>query len=124
MRGYENSNGGCAEAKHELAVVEWKLAMVVHLRLGVTHDVLACWFGGRSFPPHHTRKRPSAALLAERGCTITPGQRLHRLAEVVDYLGANERTKSSAGPKSECAARLRDARTGGSSSPGGKSRTP
>ncbi|WP_267717287.1 hypothetical protein [Streptomyces sp. CoH17] len=31
-------------------------------------------------------------LLAERGCTITPGQRLRTLAEVVDYLGADGRT--------------------------------
>ncbi|MFJ5900870.1 transposase family protein [Streptomyces sp. NPDC093064] len=31
-------------------------------------------------------------LLAERGCTISPGVRLRSLAEVVDHLGASGKT--------------------------------
>ncbi|MFF5343997.1 transposase family protein [Streptomyces althioticus] len=32
-------------AKHRLVSVDRLLATLVHLRHGVTHDVLACWFG-------------------------------------------------------------------------------
>ncbi|WP_308208311.1 transposase family protein [Actinacidiphila cocklensis] len=34
-----------AGAKHRLVFIDRLLATLVHLRLGVTHDVLACWFG-------------------------------------------------------------------------------
>ncbi|WP_446048040.1 helix-turn-helix domain-containing protein, partial [Streptomyces olivaceus] len=34
-----------AGAKHRLAFVDRLLATLVHLRHGVTHNVLACWFG-------------------------------------------------------------------------------
>ncbi|MFE2102176.1 transposase family protein, partial [Streptomyces sp. NPDC059468] len=34
-----------AGAKHRLVFVDRLLATLVHLRHGVTHDVLACWFG-------------------------------------------------------------------------------
>ncbi|MEW1685871.1 transposase family protein [Streptomyces sp. NPDC093594] len=34
-----------AGAKHRQAFVDRLLATLVHLRHGVTHDVLACWFG-------------------------------------------------------------------------------
>ncbi|MEU7018813.1 transposase family protein [Streptomyces sp. NPDC046385] len=34
-----------AGAKHRFVFVDRLLAVLVHLRHGVTHDVLACWFG-------------------------------------------------------------------------------
>ena len=51
------------------------LATLVHLRHGVTYDVLACWFGvSRStITPAVGEVRP---LLAERGCTVADGLRL------------------------------------------------
>nr|WP_252981058.1 transposase [Streptomyces chartreusis] len=57
-------------------------------RHGVTHDVLACWFGvDRSTITRAIGEvRP---LLAARGCTIAPGTRLRTLAEVIDHLGAS-----------------------------------
>jgi hypothetical protein len=80
-----------AGAKHKLVFVDRLLATLVHLRHGATHDVLACWFGvDRSTITRAIGEvRP---LLAERGCTIAPGQRLRTLAEVIDYLGAEGRT--------------------------------
>lgn len=52
------------------------LASLVHLRHGVTHDVLACWF--RADRSTITRAiceiRP---LPAERGCAVGSGVRLH-----------------------------------------------
>ncbi|MFI7241699.1 transposase family protein [Streptomyces qinglanensis] len=77
-----------AGAKHKLVFVDRLLATLVHLRHGATHDVLACWFGvDRSTITRAIREvRP---LLAERGCTVAPGQRLRTLAEVIDYLGAD-----------------------------------
>ncbi|CAN3977539.1 Mobile element protein [Kitasatospora purpeofusca] len=80
-----------AGAKHRLVFVDRLLATLVHLRHGVTHDMLACWFGvDRSTITRAVGEvRP---LLAERGCTIGPGVRLRTLAEVVDHLGAGERT--------------------------------
>ncbi|MEU7297968.1 transposase family protein [Streptomyces exfoliatus] len=58
---------------------------------GATHDVLACWFGvDRSTITRAIGEiRP---LLAERGCTISPGVRLRTLAEVIDHLGASGQT--------------------------------
>ncbi len=63
------------------------LATLVHPRHGVTHDVLACWFGvSRSTITRAVGEvRP---LLAERGCTVDGGIRLHTLADVVAHLGA------------------------------------
>ncbi|MDX3488184.1 transposase family protein [Streptomyces sp. ID05-18] len=75
-----------AGAKHRMVFVDRLLATLVHLRHGVTHDVLACWFGvDRSTVTRAIGEvRP---LLAERGCTISPDVRLRTLAEVVDHLG-------------------------------------
>ncbi|WP_202541615.1 transposase family protein, partial [Streptomyces sp. SID3915] len=58
---------------------------------GVTHDVLACWFGvGRSTV---TRAICEVRhLLAERGCTISPDVRLRTLAEVIGHLGETGKT--------------------------------
>ena len=76
------------------------LATLVHLRHGVTHDVLACWFGvSRSTITRAIGElRP---LLAERGCTIEGGLRLRTLADVVAHLGASGRVgllDATAGP--------------------------
>ncbi|MGX1851670.1 transposase family protein [Streptomyces sp. NPDC055299] len=78
-------------AKHRLVFVDRLLATLVHLRHGTTHDVLACWFGvNRSTITRAVGEvRP---LLAERGCTVSPGVRLRTLAEVVDHLGASGKT--------------------------------
>ncbi|MGW5928846.1 transposase family protein [Streptomyces anulatus] len=69
-----------------MVFVDRLLATLVRLRHGVTHDVLACWFGvNRSTVTRAIGEvRP---LLAERGCTISPDVRLRTLAEVVDLLG-------------------------------------
>ncbi|WP_312866428.1 transposase family protein [Streptomyces boluensis] len=80
-----------AGAKHRLVFVDRLLATLVHLRHGVTHDVLACWFGvDRSTVTRAVNEvRP---LLAERGCTVSPDVRLRSLAEVVYHLGASGKT--------------------------------
>ncbi|CAL9630781.1 hypothetical protein SUDANB176_06075 [Streptomyces sp. enrichment culture] len=80
-----------AGAKHRLVFVDRLLATLVHLRHGVTHDALACWFGvDRSTITRAIGEvRP---LLAERGCTVGPGVRLRTLAEVVDHLGSSGKT--------------------------------
>ncbi|WP_329212553.1 transposase family protein [Streptomyces sp. NBC_01708] len=80
-----------AGAKHRMVFIDRLLATPVHLRHGVTHDVLACWFGvDRSTVTRVIGEvRP---LLEERGCTISPGVRLRTLAEVVDYLGQAGKT--------------------------------
>jgi hypothetical protein len=80
-----------AGAKHQLVFIDRLLTTLVHLRHGITHDVLACWFGvDRSTITRAIGEvRP---LLAERGCTISPDVRLRTLAEVIDYLGATGRT--------------------------------
>ena len=77
-----------AGAKHRLVIVDRLLATLVHLRHGVTHDVLACWFGvSRSTITRAVGEvRP---LLAERGCTVEGGIRLRTLADVVAHLGAS-----------------------------------
>src|SRR3954453_9063203 len=79
-----------AGARHRLVFVDRLLATPVHLRHGVTHDVLACWFGvSRStITPAVGEVRP---LLAERGCTVEGGLRLRTLADVVAHLGASGR---------------------------------
>ncbi|MEU4025753.1 transposase family protein [Streptomyces anulatus] len=73
-----------------MVFVDRLLSTLVHLRHGVTRDVLACWFGvDRSTVTRAIGEvRP---LLAERGCTISPDVRLRTLAEVVDHLGATGR---------------------------------
>ena len=75
-----------AGANHRLVFVDRLPATLVHLRHGVTHDVLACWFGvDRSTITRAVSEiRP---LLAERGCTVNPGVRLRTLAEVVEHVG-------------------------------------
>ncbi|MER7360901.1 transposase family protein [Nonomuraea dietziae] len=80
-----------AGARHKLVFVDRLLATLVHLRHGVTHDVLGCWFGvDRSTITRAIGQiRP---LLAQRGCRIAPGQRLTTLAEVIDYLGDSGQT--------------------------------
>lgn len=80
-----------AGAKHKLVFVDRLLATLVHLRHGVTHDVLACWFGvDRSTITRAIGEvRP---LLAMRGCTVAPDVRLRTLAEVIDHLGASGQT--------------------------------
>jgi hypothetical protein len=80
-----------AGAKHKLVFVDQLLATLVHLRHGVTYDVLACWFGGNRSTITRAigEVRP---LLAQRGCTMTPGLRLRTLVEVVDHLGENQKT--------------------------------
>ena len=77
-----------AGARHRLVFVDRLLATLVHLRHGVTHDVLACWFGvSRSTITRAVGEvRP---LLAERGCTVGGGIRLRTLADVVAHLGAS-----------------------------------
>ncbi|MFJ6054612.1 transposase family protein [Streptomyces sp. NPDC092307] len=74
-----------------MVFVDRLLATLVHLRHGVTHDVLACWFGvDRSTITRAIGEvRP---LLAARGCTIAAGVRLRTLAEVIDHLGAGGQT--------------------------------
>jgi hypothetical protein len=66
--------------------------LAVHLRHGVTHDVLACWFG--VFRSTITRAigevRP---LLGERGCTVEGGIRLRTPA-------ANSPASSASAPRS------------------------
>ncbi|MEU8789774.1 transposase family protein [Streptomyces sp. NPDC048643] len=77
--------------KHRLVFVDRMLATLVHLRHGVTHDVLACWFGvDRSTITRAVGEvRP---LLAERGCTVSSDVRLRTLAEVVEHLGSSGMT--------------------------------
>lgn len=69
-----------------MVFVDRLLATLVHLRHGVAHDVLACWFGvDRSTLTRAIGEvRP---LLAERGRTISPDVRLRTLTEVVAHLG-------------------------------------
>ncbi|GAA4994620.1 hypothetical protein GCM10023205_79240 [Yinghuangia aomiensis] len=85
-----------AGAKHRMVFVDRLLATLVHLRHGTTHDVLACWFGvdRSTITPVISEVRP---LLAERGCTVSPGVRLKTLAEVVDDLGATGKTGTADG---------------------------
>lgn len=80
-----------AGAKHRLVFVDRLLATLVHLQHGVTHDVLACWFGvDRSTITRAIGEvRP---LLAERGCAVSPDVRLRSLADVIDHLGASGST--------------------------------
>jgi hypothetical protein len=80
-----------AGAKYQLVFVDRLLATLVHLRHGVTHDVLACWFGvDRSTITRAVGEvRP---LLADRGCRITAGLRHRTLADVIAHLRATGQT--------------------------------
>ncbi|GAA2168207.1 transposase family protein [Actinomadura napierensis] len=80
-----------AGAKYKLVFVDRLPATLIHLRYGVTHDVLGCWLGvSRSTITRAIAEiRP---LLAARGRTVEPGIRLCTLAEVIEYLGANGQT--------------------------------
>ncbi|MFF8847650.1 transposase family protein [Streptomyces sp. NPDC015127] len=71
--------------------VDRLLATLVHLRHGVTHDVLACWFQvDRSTITRAVGEiRP---LLADRGCRIEGGLRLRTLADVIAHLGPTGQT--------------------------------
>jgi hypothetical protein len=72
------------------------LATLVHLRHGVTHDLLACWFGvSRSTITRAVGEvRP---LLAERGCTVEDGIRLRTLADVVAETACARRSPRASG---------------------------
>ncbi|WTS44892.1 transposase family protein [Streptomyces sp. NBC_00081] len=63
----------------------------MNLRHGATRDLLACWFGvDRSTITRVIGEmRP---LLAQRGCTVPSGVRLHTLAEVIEHLGTSKQT--------------------------------
>ncbi|MFD9865602.1 transposase family protein [Streptomyces alboflavus] len=80
-----------AGARYRLVFVDRLLATLIHLRHGVTHDVLACWFGvDRSTVTRAIGEvRP---LLARRGCTVAQGIRLRTLAEVIEHLEAKGRS--------------------------------
>ncbi|MFJ5645652.1 transposase family protein [Streptomyces sp. NPDC093223] len=94
--------------------------MLVPLRHGATHDVLARWFGvDRSTITRAISKvRP---LLAERGCSVSPGVRLQTLAQVVDHLGTTGKTGIIDG--TEIRVRRSGARTGTNSFPARTSTT-
>ena len=76
-----------AGARYQLVFVDRLLVTLVHLRHGVTHDVLGAWFAvDRSTISRAIGEvRP---LLAERGCRVAEGVRLRTLADVIAYLGA------------------------------------
>ncbi|MFI8008525.1 transposase family protein [Streptomyces sp. NPDC086010] len=80
-----------AGARYKLVFVDRLLATLVHLRHGVTHDVLACWFQvDRSTITRAVGEiRP---LLADRGCRVEGGLRLRPLADVIAHLGATGQT--------------------------------
>jgi hypothetical protein len=78
-----------AGAKHRLVFADRLLATLVHLRHAVTHNVLAGWSGVDRSTITRAISKVLRLLLAERGCTISPGGRLRTLAEVVDYLGTS-----------------------------------
>jgi hypothetical protein len=67
-----------AGARHRLVLLDRLLATLVHLRHGVTHDVLACWFEVSRSTITRTvgELRP---LLTERGCTVEDGTASTRL---------------------------------------------
>ncbi|GAA1376247.1 transposase family protein [Streptomyces beijiangensis] len=80
-----------AGAKYKVVFVDRLLATAVHLRHGITHDVLACWFQvDRSTITRAVGEmRP---LLADRGCRIEGGLRLRTLTDVIAHLGATGQT--------------------------------
>src|SRR3954447_6236828 len=112
-----------AGARHRLVFLDRLLATLVHLRHGVTHDVLACWLGvSRSTITRAVGEvRP---LLAERGCTVEGGLRLRTLADVVAHLGASGQLGCSMPPRCGCAARRPVGPVGAGSSPARPAPTP
>jgi hypothetical protein len=111
-----------AGARHRLVFIDRLLATLVHLRHGVTHDVLACRFGvSRSTITRAVGElRP---LLAEPGCTMEGGIRLRTGADVVAHLGAS-RWACWMPPRSGCAARRPTRPAGLGSSRAGPGPTP
>ncbi|MFH9334018.1 hypothetical protein ACH4KU_34265 [Streptomyces althioticus] len=83
---------------------------------------MACWFSvDRSTITRAIAEvRP---LLAERGCTVSPGVRLRTLAEVIDHLAAIGKTGIIDGTEIRVRRRQSGARTGTGSSPARASRT-
>ncbi|MFD0972921.1 transposase family protein [Plantactinospora endophytica] len=77
-------------ARHRFGFTDRLLATLVRLRHGMTHDVVAAWFGvHRSTITRSIGEvRP---LLAERGCRVSSGIRLRTLADVVAHLGHHPR---------------------------------
>ncbi|WP_372444021.1 transposase family protein [Micromonospora antibiotica] len=75
-----------AGARHRFGFVDRLLATLVHLRHGLTHDVIAAWFGVHrsTISRSISQIRP---LLAERGCRVRDGVRLRPLSDVVAHLG-------------------------------------
>src|SRR4051794_28608553 len=112
-----------AGARHRLVFIDRLLATLVHLHHGVTHDVLACWFGiSRSTITRAVGEvRP---LLAERGCTVEGGIRLRTLADVVAHLAPAGSSACWMPPRSECAARRPTRPAGIGSSPARPRPTP
>ncbi|WP_228775031.1 helix-turn-helix domain-containing protein [Streptomyces sp. NRRL B-1677] len=80
-----------AGARDRSVFVDRLPATLAHVRHGVTHDVLACWFGvDRSTITRAIGEvRP---LLAERGCTVEGGVRPRTLADVIARIGATGQT--------------------------------
>jgi hypothetical protein len=112
-----------AGARYRLVFLDRLLATLVHLRHGVTHDVLACWFGvSRSTITRAIGE--VCPLLAERGCTVEGGIRLRTLADVVAHLGASGRVGLLDAPRSGCAARPQVGPVGAGSSPARPGPTP
>lgn len=92
-----------AGAKHRLVFVDRLLATLVHLRHGVTHDMLACWFGAdRSTITRAVGPWPRSSTTSARA----------------------GRPASSTEPRAGSAGPPLDARTGTSSSLARTSRTP
>src|SRR3712207_3095932 len=93
-----------AGARHRLGFLDRLLATLVDLRHGVTHDVLACWFGvSRSTIPRAIGEvRP---LLAERGCTSRTGSGCAPWPMWLPTWAPAGRWACSMPPRSECAAR-------------------
>ena len=93
-----------AGAKHRLVFVDRLLATLVHLRHGVTHDVLAAWFGvHRSTITRAVGEvRP---LLAARGCTVEDGVRGAPWPTWWPTREPSRSGRSSTPPTSGCAAR-------------------
>ncbi|MEV7197657.1 transposase family protein [Streptomyces sp. NPDC093510] len=90
-----------AGAKHKLAFVDRLPAALVHLRHGLTQDVLACWFGVR--PLSAARGRTVAPSPPAPGCVPSP-----RSSTNSTRAG---RPGSLTAPRSGCAARPHEAGT-------------
>ncbi|WP_243705990.1 transposase family protein [Micromonospora sp. KC721] len=69
-----------AGAKHRFGFADCLLATLVHLRHGLTHDVVAAWVGVHrsTITRSVVEVRP---LLAERGCQVSDGVGLRTIAD-------------------------------------------